>query len=345
MNDNYFCEKNVLVLGGTGSIGSEIVKQLIRFKTKQINVFARDESKHQYLFDSLGRPSTFRSIIGDIRDKDRLKGAMSGIDIVFNAAALKAVSYCERNPFEAVNTNVIGTQNVVEVALEKNVEKVISISSDKAAVPNNTYGATKFLSERILASGDYNKGSKRTIFAAVRLGNVLGARNSVLPVIRNQIFSGHSITVVDSKMTRFVMTTKEATKLIFDALKISQGGEIFMLKMCAVNVWDLIDVYVEELCKRYNISPASVKRENISPRPGEKSYEKLFSDDEEQFTFESKAMLMLLSNIEMFNKSFCGRKYVGFKKITGETGYSSETARKLTKEEIRNLLLMNKLLI
>ncbi|MDQ3099481.1 MAG: polysaccharide biosynthesis protein [bacterium] len=337
-------DKKILVLGGTGSIGSEIVKQLLQLEPNEVRVFARDESKHQYLYDSLGKPEAFRSIIGDIRDRERLRAAMSEIDIVFNAAALKAVPYCERNPFEAVSTNVIGTHNIVETALEKNIERVIAISTDKAADPTNTYGTTKLLSEKILFSADYYKGSKRTVFSAVRLGNVLGARNSLLPVIRNQILNGHSITVTDSNMTRFVMSVMEAVQLIFNALNLSEGSEVFILKMHAVPIWDLIDIYVEELCKMHDIDLGKVIRQSIPPRPGEKFHEKLFSDYEGQYTYENEDILMVLPSPDMLNKPFSQRSYDGFINVNDTREYDSQTAHRISRDEIKNLLITEKLI-
>lgn len=325
-------DKNILVLGGTGSIGSVVVEKIIKLGPSEVRVFARDESKHQYLYDSLGRPKIFKSIIGDVRDKERLRSIMSGVDYVINAAAMKSVPYCEENSVEAIKTNIIGTQNIIDVALENNVEKVICISTDKAAESTCAYGATKFLSERLLIAANHQTGKRRTIFAAVRLGNVLGARNSVLPVIRNQILNGFPITVSDCNMTRFVMSANEAVKLILDALSISKGGEIFMHKMYAVNIWDLIDVYVENICKKHNLVLDNINRVRIPPRLGEKLYEKLFSEYEEQFVYEMKDLLVVLPNVPFVETN------VGFLKISSVDKYNSMTAQKLTKNQIYQLL-------
>lgn len=335
---NNFVNKKILVLGGTGSVGTEIVKQLIRYGVSKLSVYARDESKHQYLFDCLGKPQNFKSIIGDIRDKERLRTVMPNIDIVINAAALKSVPYCEENPFEAIQTNLVGTQNIIDVALENNVEKVISISTDKAADPISAYGITKLLSEKLLIAAEFHKGNNNTIFTAVRLGNVLGARNSVLPVIRNQILNDCPITVTDSNMTRFIMSTNEAVQLILNALTLSKGGEIFINKMRALYVWDLINVYIEKLCEKHKINFKKIKRVYIPPRSGEKSYERLFSEYEEKSVYDLKSVLAIFPCQNIMNKSISKRAYKDISKISSFVEYNSATVSKLTKEEISTLL-------
>src|SRR3989339_154424 len=179
-----FSGKRILVLGGTGSIGSVIVKELLKCNPKQVRVFSRDESKHQELLFSVGDNTKLRSLIGDIRDRDRLSFAMRGIDIVFNAAAMKHVPLCEYNPFEAVKTNVYGTQNIIDTALTNNVEKVVNISTDKVTNTINTMGATKLLAERLISSAQYFKGNKKTIFSSVRFGNVIDSRGSIIDLFK-----------------------------------------------------------------------------------------------------------------------------------------------------------------
>src|SRR3989344_3193062 len=218
-----FKDKTILVTGGTGSIGSEIVRQLLNYDPKVIRILARHEDRHYTLMHELGvNHAKLRFIVGDIRDKDRLRMAMDGVDIVFHAAALKQVPMCEYNSFEAVKTNVIGTQNVIEVARDFNVEQVIGVSTDKVVDPQGVMGVSKLMAEKLFLSTFYYQGNRRTKFACVRFGNVLGSRGSVLPVWKKQIANGQPVTVVDNKMTRFFMTISQAVKLVLDAAALSR---------------------------------------------------------------------------------------------------------------------------
>lgn len=332
-----FKGKKVLVCGGTGSIGSEIVRQLIDARAELIRVFARDETKHQQLINSLNDPPNLRSLIGDIRDKARLNMAMEDIDIVFHAAALKSVPFCEYNPTEAVLTNVLGTQNIIETALDHNVERVITISTDKAAEPTNTLGATKLLSERITASADFYRGYKQTLFAAVRFGNVLGSRNSLIPLIKEQILQGKPVTLTDTNMTRFIMSIPQAVKLVFKSLELSQGGEVFILKMPTVYITDLINIFIEDFCKKQKID-RKVEIKKIGIRPGEKLYEKLLSEEEAESAYENEELFLISSRIAKPNEDLILKNYPGFKKTSSKSVYNSQTAPKLSKDEIQKLL-------
>lgn len=333
---NIFSGKVILVCGGTGSIGSEIVKNLLELNPKQIRILARDETKHLEFLSELNFPRNIRSFIGDIRDKERLRLAMRDVDIVFNAAALKHISFCEFNPMEAVKTNVYGTQNIIDAALEENVERVITISTDKAAEPTSTLGATKLLSERLSVAANYLVGKKKTKFAAVRFGNVLGSRNSLLPIISRQYFKGFPITITDPKMTRFVMSTREAAKLVFEATRITKGGEVFILKTPAVFIGDLIETFIEGL--QEGRPKQRVKYKIIGARASEKYHEKLLTTYELENAYENEKLFILLSQIDKPNELYIKKSYAGFKKMKLNSDYSSEIARKLTRKEISSLL-------
>src|SRR3989338_6560056 len=330
-----FSGKRILVLGGTGSIGSVIVKELLKCNPKQVRVFSRDESKHQELLFSVGDNTKLRSLIGDIRDRDRLSFAMRGIDIVFNAAAMKHVPLCEYNPFEAVKTNVYGTQNILDTALEHNVEKVITISTDKAAEPNSTLGATKLLAEKLTSAANAYSGNRRTRFATVRFGNVLGSSNSLLPIIRRQVLAGKPVTITDSRMTRFIMPTESAVHLVFEATAIMKGGEIFVLKMPSVSIEDLIKTYVELVCEETG-SKKKVRYVYIGKRPGEKVHEKLLNEHEAEYVREAKRIFVIPNVAHP-----AGAKGVAPKrnlKPAQPSSYHSGDARKLTRKEIKDLL-------
>ncbi|MFM2375096.1 MAG: hypothetical protein RLZZ165_193, partial [Bacteroidota bacterium] len=217
---NIFEGKDILVTGGCGSIGSEIVRQLIIHEPKRVRVLDNDETGHWRLSQDLASP-LLRNLLGDIRDRDRLGRAMEGVDYVFHAAALKHVPLCEYNPYEAVHTNVIGTQNVVDAAITHGVQKLIGISTDKAVNPINTMGATKLLSERLIVNAPV--GFSEIQVGCVRFGNVLGSAGSVIPMFKQQIAKGGPITITTPEMTRFFMTIPQAVDLVLKAAERMVG--------------------------------------------------------------------------------------------------------------------------
>jgi FlaA1/EpsC-like NDP-sugar epimerase len=270
-----FKNKIVVVTGGTGTIGSELVSQLLQFNPKQIRVFSRDETKQYDLLEKLGHPKNLRMLIGDIRDKERLELAFAEADIVIHAAAMKHVPFCEYNPFEVVKTNIVGSQNVINAALKNNVKKVIAISTDKAANPTNIMGASKLMMEKLFINTNDYQDLAPTVFSCVRFGNVSWARGSVLPLWNNQIKKDKTINVTDKEMTRFLMSIKEAGKLVLNAVKSSRAGEIFIFKMPSVKIMDLADFFI----KKYHPNE-DVKIKITGMRPGEKLHEFLATEDE-----------------------------------------------------------------
>lgn len=284
-----FKDKKILVTGGTGSIGSEIVKQLLKYEPKQIRVYSRDDSKQFYLqqeLDNERNEKVLRFLIGDIRDKDRLNRAFNNIDIVFHAAALKHVSFCENNPFEAIKTNVNGTQNVLDLAINNKVERVIAISSDKAVYPNTVLGISKLMMERLVIAASNYSGDPEIKFSVVRFGNVINSRGSVIPLWINQIKQGKNLTVTHEKMERYFMSIPDAVNLVFVAATIMLGSEIFVLKMPKFKIQDL----AIEIIKRYG-NGKKIDIEMIGIREKEKMDEKLFTDEEAE----------LMSDVGIFN--------------------------------------------
>ncbi|MFA5933005.1 MAG: SDR family NAD(P)-dependent oxidoreductase [Microgenomates group bacterium] len=303
MNDfrTTFKNKRILVTGGTGSIGSEIVRQLIPLKPKQIRIYSRDESKQYQLQHELSyftnNKDILRFLIGDIRDKERLKRAFNDIDIVFHAAALKHVPFCEDNPFEATKTNVQGTQNVLDLAIDHRVEKVIAISSDKAVNPNTFMGITKLMMERMVISAANYSGQLETKFAAVRFGNVINSRGSVIPLWIDQIKKGGPVTVTDKKMERYFMTIRDAVNLIFMSTKIMLGKEIFVLKMSKCNIYEL----AQEVIDRYS-SGKLIKIKITGSRIREKLDERLYTDEEEQLMIDAGLFNIIQPTMEDLKK-------------------------------------------
>lgn len=283
-----FGGKTILVTGGTGSIGSEIVRQLLRYSPRSIRVFSRDEGKQFEMAHRFRGRSELRFLIGDVRDRDRVFYAMKGVDIVFHAAALKHVPACEYNPFEAVKTNVLGTQHVIEAAIAHNVERLVAISTDKVVSPINTMGATKLLAEKLIQAAEEFKGTARTKFSCVRFGNVLGSRGSVLPLFIRQIREEKRLTLTHPEMTRFFMSVSQAVELVFRAVRLMQGGEVFVLKMPAVRMGDLAEELIALLAPG-----ESVVIEEIGVRPGEKMHEELFSAEEAERVWEGEGMYII----------------------------------------------------
>jgi FlaA1/EpsC-like NDP-sugar epimerase len=275
-----FAGKTILVTGGTGSIGSEVVRRLLDHRPRAVRVLSRDDSKQFELAEELrGRPE-LRMLIGDVRSRDRIARAMNGVDLVVHAAAMKHVPASEFNPFEATETNVRGTQNVVEAAIDAGVERVLTVSTDKAVDPTNVMGATKLLAERLTSSAEAYKGAAGTRFASVRFGNVIGSRGSIVPLILRQVAAGGPVTITDPEMTRYLMPLRDAVDLCLAAMQRMDGGEVFILKMPRVRIGDLVDVLVEAYAGRFGHDPATIAVERIGPRAGEKLDEVLMTIDE-----------------------------------------------------------------
>ncbi len=336
--ENQFKDKVVLVTGGTGSIGSVIVSELLKLDVKHVRVFSRDESKQFELGHRLKGDKRLRFLIGNVRDKERLMMAMENVDIVFHAAALKHVVSCEQNPFEAVRTNVAGTQNIISCAFTNNVEKVISVSTDKAADPTNVMGCTKLLAERLILSSFFYRGNKRTKFCSVRFGNVLGSRGSVIPLFIKQFKQGGPLTVTDPDMTRFFMSTQEAVQLMLEASKLMRGEEIFVLKMPVASIGDLARGVIEIMKERNNITE-DVAINIIGKRPGERQHEKLLTLDESAGALERDDMFIIRPNVgfEMFH-NFTPETYPNSKPAEIKA-FSSEQETLMTLDRVKEMIL------
>ncbi|MFN3599037.1 MAG: UDP-N-acetylglucosamine 4,6-dehydratase (inverting) [Aquificaceae bacterium] len=270
---SFLRDKVILITGGTGSFGKAFVKYLLKeHSPKKIILLSRDEFKQWHMSKEFPEEKypQLRFFLGDIRDKDRLRFAFEGVDYVVHAAALKHVPILEYNPFEAVKTNIIGAQNIIEVAIEKGVKKVVALSTDKAVSPVNLYGATKLAMEKLFIAGNAYVGSKDTSFSIVRYGNVVGSRGSVIPLFLRLLKEGkRELPITDPRMTRFWITLEEGVRLVLFALEEAMGGEVFVPKIPSVKILDL----VQALCPH-------CKTKIIGIRPGEKLHEALISIDE-----------------------------------------------------------------
>ncbi len=326
--------KNVLVTGGCGSIGSHLVEKILEQDPSVVRIFDNSEENLFHLQNELGDEEPARYLLGDVRNQERLELAMEGIDIVFHAAALKHVTLNEYNPFEAVQTNVQGTQNLIRAALEEEIESFVGISTDKASNPTSVMGATKLLSERLIIAANTYKGSRDTRFGCVRFGNVLGSSGSVVPVFMDQIREGGPVTVTDPEMTRFIMPIDEAADLVLEAHERITSGEVFVLKMPTFRVGTLAEAMVEQYAPEFEYNPEEIDIDLVGARPGERVHEKLISADETSNARELENMYVLLPEVEQ--AGYEPANYDDTSPIDSE--YTSADGEMLSKRELIELI-------
>jgi UDP-N-acetylglucosamine 4,6-dehydratase len=348
----------VLLTGGTGSFGRKFAEiALAETDLKKLIVFSRDELKQHEMRSAFGpKEARLRFFIGDVRDEDRLHRALQGVDLIVHAAALKQVPSCEYNPFEAVKTNILGASNIIDVAIDAGVKKVLALSTDKAVSPINLYGATKLVAEKLFVQGNAYAGAGGTRFSCVRYGNVVGSRGSVIPFWRSQqhcpsipsaardcrsipsaareeAVHGNSgqespasgkITITDERMTRFWITLEQGVRFVFKCVDLMQGGEVFVPKIPSMRILDLAEV----------VAPGC-EREVVGIRPGEKLHEVLVSRDESRYTLEFDDMYL----IQPVHPWWQTREYPGARAMEDGAKYSSDgNTRWLSREELRGMI-------
>lgn len=270
-NNDLFENKNILILGGTGFLGRALITEILKYNPRKIIVYSRDEVKHFNLLKAFSNNPKIQSVIGDIRDAQHLLQITKNMDVVFHAAALKRIDILENNVEESIKTNILGSLNVFNACVANNVPRVIFISTDKACSPVNTYGACKFISEKIFTN--YDRTKIATKFMVARYGNVLDSTGSVIPIFTSLIQKGEILPLTDARMTRFIINKEEAVALVFDALRYGVGGEVFVKRLPALKVTDLIEVLKE---KFHASNPVKI----IGLRPGEKIHEELVNEAE-----------------------------------------------------------------
>lgn len=321
--------KNILITGGTGSLGTALAKKLLSLDVGTVRIYSRDENK-QILMEEKFNDNRLRFLIGDVRDKERLRRAVENIDIVIHAAALKHVPISEYNPFEVIKTNVDGSQNVVDVSMDEQVELCLAISTDKAVSPLNLYGATKLSMEKIFIGANHYKGKRKTKFSCVRYGNVLGSRGSVIPKFVEQIRTKKEITITDPSMTRFNITMDEALDLILHAIRFSKGYEVFIPKLRSYVLSDLISALKE-------ISSIPFKHKRIPIRSGEKTHELLLNQYETKYTIDSNGIYILLPSdfptVSLLRNSYKNKRTIGMEV------YSSDNVPHISKNQIKEILV------
>lgn len=335
--------KSVFVTGCCGTIGQELVRQLIEeYHVGEVVGIDNNESELFFLEQRYAAHGNVRFALGDVRDRDKLIRRMKGVDIVFHVAAFKHVILCERSPFEAVQTNILGVQNIIHAAHENNVEKVIFTSSDKAVNPTSVMGTSKLMGERLMTAANSNQKKSGPVFASTRFGNVLGSRGSVVPIFTEQIRRGCPVTLTAPDMTRFIMSISEAVRLVIDSHVHARGGEVFITKMPVLRIKDLAEVMIEVLAPKFGYDSEQIEIKVIGVKAGEKLYEELMSGEETRRAMELKKYFVVLPAFRSIYKEI---EYSYEDMVSNKVGrpYISEQESFMTQNEIKAVLEENDL--
>ncbi|AKB84296.1 SDR family NAD(P)-dependent oxidoreductase [Methanococcoides methylutens] len=321
--ENIFAGKTILVTGGTGSIGKEIVNQVLQYDINKVVVFSRDEIKH-FVLKNLIVDSRLDTFVGDVRDPSSLARLFDryNFDIIYHAAAMKHVVVCENHPHECAYTNIFGTQNVIDAAIRNEVPKLVTISTDKASSPVNVMGCTKYIAETITLNANYS---------CVRFGNVANSRGSVIPIFLDCLVNGTPLTLTDPEVTRFVFKIPDAVKLVLSATKYSSGGDLFILKMKAFKLGDLLDVLVNKIVPRLGIDKEQIIINKIGLLPGEKLHEDLLNESELSRVYEMQDMYVVLKEHESSSRSDLAEINL--------MSYTSSDVELISKDELESFIL------
>ncbi len=336
---NPWQDKRVLITGVCGTIGRELLRQVVAKNVREVIGIDNNETELFFLCEEYGLAPNVHLYLGDLRDRDKLMHKMQDIEIILHAAALKHVILCEKAPRDAVQTNILGTQNVIDAAIINRVERVIFSSSDKAVNPTNVMGTTKLMGERLMTAANALRRTNDPIFASTRFGNVLGSRGSVLPLFRKQIAAGGPVTLTDPEMTRFVMTTKEAVELVLESVFMACGGEVFVTKMPVVSIHDVAKVMIRELAD----NPDTVKIKVVGNKPGEKLYEELMNDEETRRTVEVDNYFIVLPAFKSVYESI-DYKYPGMGTTGIDEPYNSALQAPMDQKALTKYLKQHNLL-
>ena len=341
---DFFADKRILITGACGTIGRELVRQLlINCRPAELVALDNNESELFFLeqhFSEYKRASFF---VGDVRDRDKLCRKMKGVEIVFHCAAFKHVILCERSPFEAVQTNIVGVQNIIYAACENNAEIVIFASSDKAVNPTNVMGTSKLMGERLMTAANANYKGEGPVFVSTRFGNVLGSRGSVIPIFQQQIKKGGPVTLTERGMTRFIMSIEQAVELVIDSAELARGGEVFITKMPIIRIADLAMAMVEELAPLYGYKPEDIEVVEIGRKSGEKLYEELMSHEETRRAMELKKYFVVLPAFRGIYRNI-DYDYADILSTKVDRPYVSEEGPLMSKSDLKIFLRENNLL-
>lgn len=333
-----FRGKRVFITGVCGTVGTALLRHLQDTEAAEIVGIDANESRIFDLAEGVA-DDRVRLLLGDIRDRDQLIERFEGMDVVLHAAAFKHVGTCEGSPRDAVSTNVLGTQNIIDAARRAGVEKVLFTSSDKAVNPTSVMGTSKLLAERLITAAASQTREPGPVFAATRFGNVLGSSGSVIPVFAAQIAAGGPVTLTDRSMNRFVMTLDEAMDLVLDSVARAEGGEIFVTKMHAVRIPDLAQAMIEVLAARHGHDPQAIEVRETGARPGEKYYEELINGEEARRVIEIKDFYVILPALATGTARTLERHYGARAPATEELVYRSDAVAPLEGEALSRYLV------
>ncbi len=329
--------KRILVTGAAGTVGREMVRQLYSFNPAELRLMDNNESEMFFLMEEY-KSNNVHCFLGDVRDRDKVEKLSSSIDIIIHSAAFKHVILSERNPFDVVQTNIIGVENVIRSAMACNVKNVLFTSSDKAVNPTNVMGTSKLMGERLITAANAVKNDSKTIFSSTRFGNVIGSRGSVVPLFMKQIKNRGPVTITDKQMTRFIMTVEEAARLVLESLTISRGGEVFVTKMPVVKITDLAEVMIEILAPRYGYNPSEIDTVVIGAKPGEKLYEELMSEEEVPRSMELKEMFVITPAFKSIYQSI-DYEYPDTLSTKLAKSYISSNEQPMSREQLKAYLI------
>ncbi len=338
----FYKGKKVLITGAAGTVGKEMVRQVHSFNPSELRLMDNNESEMFFLMEEY-RTRKVNCFLGDVRDRDKVDKLADSIDIIIHAAAFKHVILSEYNPFDVVQTNVIGIENVIRAATAHKIKYVLFTSSDKAVNPTNVMGTSKLMGERLITAANAIKSSSKTIYSSTRFGNVMGSRGSVIPLFIKQIREGGPVTITDKRMTRFIMTIEEAAKLVLKSLTISKGGEVFVTKMPVVRIPDLAEVLIKLVAPKYGYKPADIAVTETGAKAGEKLYEELMSETETNHSLELKDMFVVTPAFKSIYKSI-KYKYPAILKTKVSKSYVSAQEKPLSKKEIEKYLVKNRVI-
>ncbi len=343
--ENFFQGKRVLITGVAGSVGKELLCQLLQLDVKEVKGLDNCESSLFYLNEKYRLDQRFNGFYCDIRDVDRLKYLFKSVDVVFHCAALKHITISEVSPFDAVKTNAEGTLNVVSASLESDsVDRVVYTSSDKAVNSTNVMGTTKLLGERIMTSAANFNHPRKIIFTSTRFGNVIGSSGSVVPSFVKQIKESSSVFITHEDMTRFFMTINEAAKLVLEASMLAKGGEVFVTKMPVMKIIDLATVMIDMLAPMFGKSSNMIEKKFIGIRPGEKMYEELMTDEEAARAYELTNMYVIRPSLPYLYDTIDYRDYESLVADYVQGSYCSAQEKCMTLKEIKHFLIEHEVL-
>jgi len=342
--NSYFKEKRVLVTGACGTVGKELIRQLLEdYEVAELVALDNNESEIFFLEQKYSAHSTATFFLADVRDAEKLSRTMKNVNVVFHTAAFKHVILCERSPFEAVQTNILGVQNIIKAALKNKVERVLFTSSDKAVNPTSVMGTSKLMGERLMTAANSNLRAEGTIFVSTRFGNVLGSRGSVIPIFREQIKRGGPVTLTHMDMTRFIMSIKDAVRLVIESVFLALGGEVFITKMPVIRISNLAEVMIQELAPLHEHSPDDIRIEIIGTKPGEKMYEELMNQEETRRALELKKYFVVQPAFNCRYREI-NYKYADIESKTVINPYNSNNENPLSKHQLAIFLKENNLL-